>query len=99
MILAIIMGGYLVNNDNEKTIQEEEIKKKAEEYTVKYLKEKHNLDVTITGSRFAPANFQTVFVSGYVTNDKNKTFSVDVEYANNYHISSISSSWDISDNK
>ena len=49
-----------------------------------------NVDVTITKHKFTPNDLQTIFISGYVTDDKSKEFSVAVEYANNYHISTIS---------
>ena len=48
------------------------------------------LDVTITDHEFGPKDFQTISISGYVTNDKMKEFTASVEYANNYHISTIS---------
>ncbi len=44
----------------------------------------------ITKHKFAPKDFQSVWVSGHVKDDKNKKFSADVEYANDYHIGSIS---------
>ncbi len=44
----------------------------------------------ITKHQFAPKDFQSVWISGHVKDDKNKTFSADVEYANDYHIGSIS---------
>ncbi len=46
----------------------------------------------ITKHQFAPKDFQSVWVSGHVKDDKNKKFSADVEYANDYHIGSISTS-------
>ena len=46
----------------------------------------------ITKHKFAPKDFQSVWISGHVKDDKNKTFSAAVEYANNYHIGSISTS-------
>lgn len=55
-----------------------------------YFKEEEKVNVTITKHKFAPSDLQTIFISGYVTDDKSKEFSVAVEYANNYHISTIS---------
>lgn len=65
---------------------------KATETTIKYFKEKENLDIVITKHKFAPKDFQSVWISGHVKDDKNKTFSAAVEYANDYHIGSISTS-------
>ena len=48
------------------------------------------LDVTITDQEFGPKDFQTISISGYVTNDTTKEFTASVEYANNYHIGAIS---------
>ncbi|MCW9130788.1 DUF1433 domain-containing protein [Bacillus paramycoides] len=84
-LIFTILGGCNVENN-----KEEEIINKAKEETIKYFKEKENVDVTITKHKFAPNDFQTIFISGYVTDDKNKEFSVAVEYANTYHISTIS---------
>ncbi|HDR8227380.1 TPA: hypothetical protein QC103_005993, partial [Bacillus cereus] len=47
----------------------------------------------ITSHKFAPNDFQTVFINGHVKDDKSKTFSADVEYGGGeYHISSMSHS-------
>ncbi|MGN4817472.1 DUF1433 domain-containing protein [Bacillus cereus group sp. MYBK139-2] len=75
---------------NNKTNEEKEIVTKAEEVTIKYFKETEDLDVTITDHKFGPKDFQTISISGYVTNDKTKEFTASVEYANNYHIGAIS---------
>ncbi|MHC2832232.1 DUF1433 domain-containing protein [Bacillus sp. F9_6S_D1_P_5] len=82
----ILLGGCTIDQKNE----EQQIVNKAKEETVKYFKEEENVDVTITKHKFTPNDLQTIFISGYVTDDKNKEFSVAVEYANNYHIGSIS---------
>ncbi|HFK1452027.1 TPA: DUF1433 domain-containing protein [Bacillus pacificus] len=82
----ILLGGCTINQKNE----EQQIINKATETTIQYFKEKENLDVVITKYKFTPNDLQTIFISGYVTDDKNKEFSVAVEYANNYHISTIS---------
>jgi len=84
----ILLGGCTINQKNE----EQQIVNKATETTIQYFKEKENLDVVITKHQFAPKDFQSVWISGHVKDDKNKTFSADVEYANDYHIGSISTS-------
>ena len=82
----ILLGGCKINQKNE----EQQIINKATETTIQYFKEKENLDVVITKHQFAPKEFQSVWISGHVKDDKNKKFSADVEYANDYHIGSIS---------
>ncbi|MBE7094163.1 DUF1433 domain-containing protein [Bacillus cereus] len=84
----ILLGGCTINQKNE----EQQIVNKATETTIQYFKEKENLDVVITKHKFAPKDFQSVWISGHVKDDKNKTFSAAVEYANDYHIGSISTS-------
>ncbi|MEY2304132.1 DUF1433 domain-containing protein [Bacillus tropicus] len=84
----ILLGGCTIDQNNE----EQQIVNKATETTIQYFKEKENLDVVITKHQFAPKDFQSVWISGHVKDDKNKTFSADVEYANDYHIGSISTS-------
>ncbi|MED0971635.1 DUF1433 domain-containing protein [Bacillus paramycoides] len=84
----IILGGCTIDKKNEEQL----IVDKATETTIKYFKEKENLDVVITKHKFAPKDFQSVWISGHVKDDKNKKFSADVEYANDYHIGSISTS-------
>ncbi|MGN4715217.1 DUF1433 domain-containing protein [Bacillus cereus group sp. MYBK226-2] len=84
----ILLGGCTINQKNE----EQQIINKATETTIQYFKEKENLDVVITKHQFAPKDFQSVWISGHVKDDKNKTLSADVEYANDYHIGSISTS-------
>ncbi|WP_166703640.1 DUF1433 domain-containing protein [Bacillus albus] len=84
----ILLGGCTIDQKNE----EQQIINKATETTIQYFKEKENLDVVITKHKFAPKDFQSVWISGHVKDDKNKKFSADVEYANDYHIGSISTS-------
>ena len=85
----ILLGGCTINQKNE----EQQIVNKAKETTIHYFKEKHNLDVVITGHSFPPNDFQTVFIDGYVKNDKSKEFSVDVEFGDGeYRVGSISRS-------
>lgn len=76
-------------NDDKKQ-EEQKIVKKAEEVTIKYFKKKENLEVVITGHKFAPS---AVFINGHIKDDESKTFSADVEYSGEkYHISSMSHS-------
>ncbi|CUB09143.1 hypothetical protein BN2127_JRS1_00927 [Bacillus cereus] len=84
----ILLGGCTIDQKNE----EQQIINKATETTIQYFKEKENLDVEIIKHKFAPKDFQSVWISGHVKDDKNKTFSAAVEYANDYHIGSISTS-------
>lgn len=74
----------------DKKNEEQQIVDKAKAETVKYFKETEGLHVTITEHKFGPKDFQTILISGYVTNDKSKEFTTSVQYANNYHIGSIS---------
>ncbi|MES5895454.1 DUF1433 domain-containing protein [Bacillus cereus group sp. RP43] len=84
----ILLGGCTMENKQEK----QQVIDKAKEKTVKYFKETEGLDVTITGHKFGPKDFQTILISGYVTNDESKKFTASVQYANDYHIGSISAS-------
>ncbi|KMQ01832.1 MULTISPECIES: hypothetical protein [Bacillus cereus group] len=85
----ILLGGCTIDQKNE----EQQIVNKAKETTIQYFKEKHNLDVVITGHSFPPNDFQTVFIDGYVKDDKSKEFSVDVEFGDGeYRVGSISRS-------
>ncbi|MBP3970960.1 DUF1433 domain-containing protein [Bacillus sp. WL1] len=88
ILILSTLGGCTINQKNE----EQQIVNKATETTIQYFKEKENLEVVITKHKFAPKDFQSVWISGHVKDDKNKTFSADVEYANDYHIGSISTS-------
>ncbi|ENB9403185.1 hypothetical protein P4U05_16265 [Bacillus paranthracis] len=91
IFILIILGGCNMNDDKKE--EEQKIVKKAEEVTIKYFKEKENLEVIITGHKFAPSNFQTVFINGHIKDDESKTFSADVEYGGEkYHVSSMSHS-------
>ncbi|MCU5443777.1 DUF1433 domain-containing protein [Bacillus cereus] len=87
LVFATLEGCTVDNKKEEQLIVD-----KATETTIQYFKEKENLDVEITKHKFAPKDFQSVWISGHVKDDKNKTFSADVEYANDYHIGSISTS-------
>ncbi|HFF3190958.1 DUF1433 domain-containing protein [Bacillus cereus] len=87
LVFATLEGCTVDNKKEEQLIVD-----KATETTIQYFKEKENLEVVITKHKFAPKDFQSVWISGHVKDDKNKTFSAAVEYANNYHIGSISTS-------
>ncbi|MDP1457681.1 MULTISPECIES: DUF1433 domain-containing protein [Bacillus cereus group] len=91
IILITIFGGCTMENKQEKQ-QEQQVIDKAKEETIKYFKETEGLDVTITKHKFGPKDFQTILISGYVTNDESKKFTASVQYANDYHIGSISAS-------
>lgn len=82
----ILLVGCTIDQKNE----EQQIVNKATETTIQYFKEKENLNAVITKHKFAPKDFQSVWISGHVKDDKNKTFSAAVEFANDYHIGSIS---------
>ncbi|PEW80465.1 DUF1433 domain-containing protein [Bacillus cereus] len=88
IVIITILEGCNMNDDKKQ--EEQKIVKKVEEVTIKYFKEEEKVDVTITKHKFAPKDLQSIFISGYVTDDKSKEFSVAVEYANNYHIGIVS---------
>ncbi|OTW67677.1 MULTISPECIES: DUF1433 domain-containing protein [Bacillus cereus group] len=88
ILVFATLEGCTVDNKKEEQLTVD----KATETTIKYFKEKENLDIVITKHKFAPKDFQSVWISGHVKDDKNKTFSAAVEYANDYHIGSISTS-------
>ncbi|CUB56575.1 hypothetical protein BN2127_JRS10_03753 [Bacillus subtilis] len=89
VFILMFIGGCSMDKKNE----EKQIVNRAEETTIQYFKEKHNLDVVITGHSFPPNDFQTVFIDGYVKDDKSKEFSVDVEFGDGeYRVGSISRS-------
>ena len=55
ILTLILLGGCSMNN---KTNEEKEIVAKAEEVTIKYFKEREELDVVITGHEFSPMIFK-----------------------------------------
>ncbi|ACO27138.1 hypothetical protein ABE42_32575 [Bacillus thuringiensis] len=92
-LLFILILGTLGGCTMDQKNTEQQIVNKAKETTIQYFKEKHNLDVVITGHSFPPNDFQTVFIDGYVKDDKSKEFSVDVEFGDGeYRVGSISRS-------
>ncbi|WP_231503898.1 hypothetical protein [Bacillus sp. UNC437CL72CviS29] len=89
IFLLIILGGCTAENKKE----EQQIINKATKRTVKYFKEKQDLDVIITDHEFGPNDLQVIFISGHVKDDKSKTFDVAVQYSGNkYTVGSISKS-------
>lgn len=68
--LLIILGGCTAENKKE----EQQVVDKTKAETIKYFKEEEEVDVTITKHKFAPKDLQTIFISGYVTDDKSKEF-------------------------
>ncbi|MGG3116711.1 DUF1433 domain-containing protein [Bacillus paranthracis] len=86
ILILTILGGCTVKQEQD----EQQIIEKAKEETIQYFKKTEGLDVTITDHEFGPKDFQTISISGYVTNDKTKEFTASVEYVNNYHIGAIS---------
>ena len=89
IFILSILGGCSMDQKDE----EQQIIDKATERTVKYFKEKQDLDVIITDHEFGPNDLQVIFISGHVKDDKSKTFDVAVQYGGNkYTIGSISKS-------
>ncbi|QUW32679.1 DUF1433 domain-containing protein [Bacillus cereus] len=86
IFILSILGGCTIDQKN----TEQQIVNKATEETIQYFEKTEGLDVTITDHEFGPKDFQTISISGYVTNDKTKEFTASVEYANNDHIGAIS---------
>ena len=86
ILILTILGGCTAKQEQD----EQQIIEKAKEETIQYFKKTEGLDVSITDHEFGPKDFQTISISGYVTNDKTKEFTASVEYANNYHIGAIS---------
>ncbi|PDZ49984.1 DUF1433 domain-containing protein [Bacillus sp. AFS094611] len=86
ILILTILGGCTAKQEQD----EQQIIEKAKEETIQYFKKTEGLEVSITDHEFGPKDFQTISISGYVTNDKTKEFTASVEYANNYHIGAIS---------
>ncbi|OTW67680.1 MULTISPECIES: DUF1433 domain-containing protein [Bacillus cereus group] len=86
ILILTILGGCTAKQEQD----EQQIIEKAKEETIQYFKKTEGLEVSITDHEFGPKDFQTISISGYVTNDKTKEFTASVEYTNNYHIGAIS---------
>ncbi|MEY8347132.1 hypothetical protein AALF16_02255 [Bacillus cereus] len=67
--------------------EQQEIKDKAKKATIEYFKKEKNVDVTITNAEFSgEMGGLNVFVDGYISNDKNKGFSVEVSTHRDYEV-------------
>ncbi|GMR69018.1 MULTISPECIES: hypothetical protein [Bacillus] len=67
--------------------EQQEIKDKAKKATIEYFKKEKNVDVTITNAEFSgEMGGLKVFVDGYISNDKNKGFSVKVSTHMDYEV-------------
>ncbi|MGF9874166.1 hypothetical protein ABEX28_15875 [Bacillus tropicus] len=85
----ILLGGCTMNQKN----KEEQVVKEAKATTITYFKEKQDLDVVITGHEFGPKDLQSIYISGHVKDDKDKTFNITIQYSGDkYTIGSISKS-------
>lgn len=72
--------------------EQQETKDKAKKATIEYFKKEKNVDVTITNAEFSgEMGGLKVFVDGYISNDKNKGFSVKVSSTNDYEVRELSS--------
>ncbi|WP_051588527.1 hypothetical protein [Bacillus sp. UNC437CL72CviS29] len=70
--------------------EQQEIKDKAKKATIEYFKKEKNVDVTITDVEFSgEMGGLKVFVDGYISNDKNKGFSVVVSSHRDYKVSEL----------
>ncbi len=79
--------------NNDKKNEEQKIVDRAKERTIQYFKKRQDLDVVITDYKFGPSDLQGIFISGYVKDDKDKKFSIIIEYGGDkYAIGSISTS-------
>ncbi|OTY28575.1 hypothetical protein BK732_02775 [Bacillus thuringiensis serovar navarrensis] len=73
--------------------QKNKEEQEAKATTIKYFKEKQDLDVVITGHEFGPKDVQSIYISGHVKDDKDKTFNITIQYSGDeYTIGSISKS-------
>ncbi len=67
--------------------EQQEIKDKAKKATIEYFKKEKNVGVTITNAEFSgEMGGLKVFVDGYISNDKNKGFSVTVYTHMDYEV-------------
>ncbi|MDM5157133.1 hypothetical protein QUF88_25960 [Bacillus sp. DX1.1] len=70
--------------------EKQEIKDKAKKATIEYFKKEKNVDVTITNAEFSSEmGGLQVFVDGYISNDKNKGFSVVVYSQEDYEVKEL----------
>ncbi|WP_035414557.1 hypothetical protein [Bacillus sp. UNC437CL72CviS29] len=94
LILSSLGGCNMDQENKEKQVtKEQQVIKEAKETTVKYFKEKQDLDVVVTGHKFGPKDLQSIYISGHVKDDKSKTFNITIQYGGDeYTIGSISKS-------
>ncbi|MBO1583417.1 MULTISPECIES: hypothetical protein [Bacillus] len=93
ILILSILGGCNMDQKNKEATKEQQVIKEAKETTVKYFKEKQDLDVVITGHKFGPKDLQSIYISGHVKDDKSKTFNITIQYGGDeYTIGSISKS-------
>ncbi|MBO1624988.1 hypothetical protein [Bacillus arachidis] len=71
--------------------EEKEIKEKASEAAIEYFKTKKNLDIVVTKVEFSnDISGSWIDVNGYVSGDKKKEVCANVEYKNDYKVTSVS---------
>ncbi|OMF65080.1 hypothetical protein BK141_11065 [Paenibacillus sp. FSL R5-0765] len=80
-MIVFILGGCSGVDTKDK---DQEIIDRSEAIAIQYLKEKFDLDVTITEKKILPKMAMSwVTVSGHVTDHENLIFSVSVDYESN----------------
>ncbi|PFE06017.1 hypothetical protein COE15_02285 [Bacillus cereus] len=69
--------------------EEQEIKEKASKAAIEYFKVKENLDIVVTKVEFSnDISGSWINVDGYVSGDKKKEVSANVDYKNDYNVTS-----------
>ena len=69
--------------------EENEIKEKASKAAIEYFKVKENLDIVVTKVEFSnDISGSWINVDGYVSGDKKKEVSANVDYKNDYNVTS-----------
>ncbi|MBO1624992.1 hypothetical protein [Bacillus arachidis] len=69
--------------------EETEIKEKASKAAIEYFKVKENLDIVVTKVEFSnDISGSWINVDGYVSGDKKKEVSANVDYKNDYNVTS-----------
>ena len=92
-LLFILILSTLVGCNMDQKNKEEKWVKEAKATTITYFKEKQDLDVVITGHEFGPKDLQSIYISGHVKDDRDKTFNITIQYnGDKYTIGSISKS-------
>ncbi|NBJ68739.1 DUF1433 domain-containing protein [Roseburia sp. 1XD42-34] len=89
IITIILLGGCIVNSNNEDF--DDETIRKAEESVEKFLKNNYKDIRTVD---FEKGDYSTpmggMVISGIVNNNKEATFSIDIDYQSNFRVGSIS---------